>query len=224
MSATSRRIWNSWNTANYHPWSGPHGVPAAMPAGLCVLFGRLGSVYTSTHPSYQRSAWQKTAIDPGNDLKGVSCPTLLLCVAVDAVGKVLTSTDPTTANPHWSSADIDGTTPIQAVSCPTVSLCVAVDRQGNALTSTAPASGIRAWKRSDIDGTRWLTAISCPTAAVCVAADRHGECGHDDRPERRLTGLTSRPMTCLTSPATRAGASRRRPSCPPGCPRSRRRS
>jgi len=190
---------SSWNAA-YSDWGGPHGASCDQ-AGLCVLFGRLGSVYTSTQLRPGRLAWQKTVIDPGNNLKGVSCPTLTLCVAVDAVGNALTSTDPTDAHPQWSAADIDGTVALQGVACPSASLCVAVDRQGDALSATAPSAGAQAWRRSRIDGTRWLTGISCPSSTFCLAVDRHGDAVTTTHP----TGAS------LIGPSTRARASRRRP-------------
>jgi len=139
---------------------------------LCVAGDQVGNVLTLSNPANLASAWSSpAAIDSGNIIIGLSCPTAALCVAVDNAGQVLTSTNPTGGASKWSSpALIDSGNILTAVSCPSTGFCAAVDNKGNSLTSTNPTGGAAAWTlHSAIDGTNDLEGISCPSASLCVA-------------------------------------------------------
>jgi hypothetical protein len=73
---------------------------------LCVAGGG-GNVLTSTDPTGGASAWTNTAIEQGNDVYAISCPSVFLCAAADQSGNILTSTDPTGGANAWTSATVD---------------------------------------------------------------------------------------------------------------------
>jgi len=79
-----------------------------------------------------RGPWRLTAIDPGQEITGLACPSANRCVAVDQTGHVLTSTDPTGGAGAWRVVDVDPNG-LVSLSCPSVALCVAVDGNSSVL-------------------------------------------------------------------------------------------
>jgi hypothetical protein len=80
----------------------------------------------------RKGPWRLAAIDPGQQLTGLSCPSRTRCYAVDAAGRLLTSTHPTGGPGAWHLAD-DDPDGLVDISCPSVSLCVAADGNGAVL-------------------------------------------------------------------------------------------
>jgi hypothetical protein len=80
----------------------------------------------------RKGPWRPAAIDPGQQLTGLSCPSRTRCYAVDAAGRLLTSTHPTGGPGAWHVAD-DDPDGLVDISCPSVSLCVAADGNGAVL-------------------------------------------------------------------------------------------
>jgi uncharacterized membrane protein YgcG len=153
----------------------PHGVRSEL--------------WTSTDPTGGASTWHAVAIDAGNQLNAVDCPTAGLCVAVDEEGNVLTSTSPASGASAWSApeavaARVNGTpVALNAVSCVGVSFCTASDgydylsyegpSSGNLVTSFDPTGGAGAWSASPTIADA-LFSLSCPIVAECLSVDYSG--------------------------------------------------
>lgn len=76
-------------------------------------------------------AWNKSLVDSGNVLYGVSCPTASLCAAVDGAGNGFTSVNPSGPATDWTGKVFAGNA-AYAVSCVLGSGCLAVDASGYA--------------------------------------------------------------------------------------------
>jgi hypothetical protein len=85
-----------------------------------------------------RGPWRLTAIDPGQEITGLACPSANRCVAIDQAGHVLTSTDPTAGAAAWRVVDVDPNG-LVSLSCPSVALCVAVDGNSSILVGSYTA-------------------------------------------------------------------------------------
>ncbi len=161
------------------------------------------------------------SIDPGNQILGISCPSVTLCVAVDSAGNAITTTNadvlPPIA-PTWTVGNIEvgQHSAINAVSCPTTSLCVAVDSAGDVITSSAPSAGSGTWSLAHVDsmtGTvtlrgsattnppnsnpvtlSGLTSVSCATATMCVAVDAAGNVVASTNPTGGASAWTMFPV------------------------------
>lgn len=144
--------------------------------GLCVAVDASGNALALPNPLSAASSWTApAAVDAGNALTGVSCPSASLCVAVDGIGHVVTSTHPTGPAAGWTAVSVDPGSTLEAVSCPSASFCAAVDNHGNALTSANPTGGAAAWKlHAHVDSSTSLGAVSCRSASLCVAVDDAG--------------------------------------------------
>jgi hypothetical protein len=107
------------------------------------------------------------AIDPGNQLTSVSCPSGSFCVAVDNQGHAVTFNGSSWSKP----TSIDPGNDLGSVSCPSASFCVAVDNHGNAVTFNGSS-----WSTpTSIDSRKSdLVSVSCPSASFCVAVDNQG--------------------------------------------------
>jgi hypothetical protein len=110
-----------------------------------------------------------TAIDGGNDLTGVSCPSTSQCTAVDNAGQQVTF-NPTHPNGAAPTSIGDGGSVLNAVSCPSTGLCVAVDADGNAIEDDAGT-----WTLEPISGAGDLFSVACSSATQCVVADVDGD-------------------------------------------------
>jgi hypothetical protein len=116
------------------------------------------------------------AIDPGNSLHAVSCPSTSLCVISGAASQLLISGDPAASSYTTITLTSPGES-LNGVSCPTAGFCVAVDGDGNAYVSSDPAAASAAtWTQiADIDGNgAALSAVACPSAVLCVAVGFDG--------------------------------------------------
>jgi hypothetical protein len=114
------------------------------------------------------------AIDPGNQLSTLSCPSARFCAAVDYGPNVVIFN-----GASWSKPSaIDPGTYLQAVSCASASFCVAIDRKGNALTFngstwSAPVNADPNGLSMGEGGISW-PVVSCPTSNFCAAVDGAG--------------------------------------------------
>jgi hypothetical protein len=113
-----------------------------------------------------------TAIDRGQSLTGISCPTSTLCVASDAGGGIVFSRDPSAGSAAWTRTVVDPAgVALTAVSCASAGVCLAADATGNVFASTDPTSSAAGWIEQPIDPGRRLTGIACPSTTLCVATD-----------------------------------------------------
>ena len=129
------------------------------------------------------------AIDSGNAIYAVSCPSNSLCVAVDSAGNVLWSTDPAGGASTWQKTTLTGAGMLESISCPSVSLCVAgggfggtPPGNGTIAVSTDPTGGAGQWKVEVMPPSGSLdtldiwggfgNGIACATGPVCVAIDQ----------------------------------------------------
>jgi hypothetical protein len=121
---------------------------------------------------YSSGSWSPgRAVDPGNSLTGVSCPSASFCMLIDSAGNALTTTDPTNgAHAAWSVAlSIDPGVHLNAVSCASALFCAAV-AQGTAVTFSSGA-----WEApASISGAQDISAVSCPSSSFCAAVDESG--------------------------------------------------
>ncbi len=150
--------------------SSAFGDVACPTTSLCVAVDASGNVVTSTNPTGGPSAWTMTAVAPGVNLTGVSCPNLELCVAVGGTN-VLTSSDPTGGTGSWTASEVPSAN-LNDVTCPSPSLCVAVG-QDSIATSTDPTAGAGAWSTASLPA-HDLFGVSCPSVSLCVAVDDSG--------------------------------------------------
>jgi hypothetical protein len=143
-----------------------------------------GNAIVTTDPASATPTWSApAAIDAGNGLLAISCPSNDLCVAVDNAGQVVTSTDPSGGAGTWTPALVDTGHILKAVSCPSVSFCVAVNNHGDAVSSNDPAGASPTWTlHTGIDSTNTLDAVSCTSASLCVATDQAGNIAHTTTP------------------------------------------
>jgi hypothetical protein len=157
---------------------------------------RAGDILITTNPTGGASAWSKAAIDPGDDLSAVSCPSVSLCVATTYGGQLLTSTDPAGGASVWTKAPagING-----AVACPSISLCVAVGGPGDVVTSPDPTGGANTWTSAPID-----VPPGCPqTLAPCASESLFV---HDDQGTRVIDTAPPGPINSINN-VTLAGDS-----------------
>jgi hypothetical protein len=156
-----------------------HRCKACVPGVACLVLAY--AVPALAAPPPQPSAngatsleWIAARVDPGNDIIGVSCPSVSLCVAVDERGNVVTSTKPAGGPAAWKVARVDAGRKLWGVSCPSTTLCVAVDGLGNIVTSTDPTGGAAAWRVARAGAGDRLTGVSCPSMSLCVAVSDAG--------------------------------------------------
>jgi hypothetical protein len=79
------------------------------------------------------------AIDTGNLLDAVACPSVLQCTAVDTHGREVTF-NPTHASAP-SPAAVPGANALTAIACDSVTQCFVADNRGNGFSGLAPATG-----------------------------------------------------------------------------------
>jgi len=168
-----------WSRSSAVPWFGQHALRAldlsrcaallvvsvallALPAAAAAAGSPLSLTATST-----------SAIDGGNSLEGVACPTATQCTAVDDNGQELTFNPQSPGDPTPTLIDSDGDGYLAGVACPTATQCTAVDDDGQQVTFNPQDPGSPA--PATIDGGNELDAVACPTASQCTAADDNGD-------------------------------------------------
>jgi hypothetical protein len=76
----------------------------------------------------------RVAVDSGNELHGVACPSALQCTAVDADGHEVTVDPLDSASP--TPASILDADPLETIACSSITQCVSVDAIGNGFVGT----------------------------------------------------------------------------------------
>ena len=112
------------------------------------------------------------AIDAGQSLGSVSCPSASQCTAVDSAGNEVTF-DPTSGAAGVAGVvALDAGHRLSSISCGSPALCTAVDQDGREVTfqPSAPAGASPA----AISGAAQLNAISCFEISLCAAVDQAG--------------------------------------------------
>jgi hypothetical protein len=172
-----------WKVAVTDPNAGPFGFDrgaiqaiSCPTTSLCVAVDDGGSVFTTTDPSAGPSTWSPSAIDPGQPLNSVSCPSPEFCL-VAGYGRVLASTNPTGGPTAWTQSSA----PVDMVSCASPQMCAGTGNSGTYATSD-PAVGYNAWNLVAFPGGAGppgvpgpsLSAVSCPSARLCVGVGSAG--------------------------------------------------
>jgi hypothetical protein len=134
-------------------------------------------------------------IDPGHDLRAVSCPVAGFCMAVDLEGDALRRTGST-----WTATMFDPRRGYpKGVSCPVARFCAAVDGFGNVVYLTS--SGWSAFDRIIDD---YLVAVSCASRTFCAAITGDGfALVYDGSTWSRSPGLGEGPVSVSCTPGRR---------------------
>lgn len=178
------------------------GVDCPSPS-LCVAVGSNDAIASSTDPTGGIGAWRignlqepgsygelppgpsGTAILPGAQIRGVSCPSPTFCVAVTRLGSIFTTNNPDGGVSAWNGFQLQESGPrthMYGVSCPSPSLCVAVALGGKIVTSTNPAGGSAAWSVAQLPEPLELQDVSCASSTLCVAVGAEGEMATSTNP------------------------------------------
>jgi uncharacterized membrane protein len=159
---------------------------------FCVATGSNNTVATSGNPTGGVPAWNLFHIGPGSEvssgspmvtspgqqLRGVSCPTAGYCVAASRQGTIYDSGNPAGGPGAWRETPIDSPGPnthLYGISCPSLGLCVAVATEGRIVASTNPSSVAPAWTITQLPQPLELQGVSCASSALCVAVGKGGE-------------------------------------------------
>jgi len=162
---------------------------------LCVLLTPLG-VYATTSPLTGPWVPELTVAEPGDRLRGISCPDVDFCAAVlahipdanstnpgNATSDVLISTQPLGGATTWSRTEITpeiDNVALSTIACPSPRLCVVGGGYGEVgswvETSSDPTGGSSAWSGGAIDQSIGasgpaqyaLIDLGCPTSGFCV--------------------------------------------------------
>jgi len=200
LAGASRAAASEWQVAQF-PEGSETGlfldVDCPSPS-LCVAVGSNDAVASSTDPTAGIGAWRignlqepgsyselppgttGTALLPGAQIRGVSCPSATFCVAVTRLGGIFTTTNPDGGVAAWHGFQLQESGPrthLYGVSCPSPSLCVAVGLGGKVVTSTDPAGGPGAWSVAQLPEPLELQDVSCASPTLCVAVAIEGDLG-----------------------------------------------
>ncbi|MBJ7600091.1 YCF48-related protein [Candidatus Nephthysia bennettiae] len=114
----------------------------------------------------------------GNDLNGISCPTVATCLAVGYTGTIMITQNGggswqplTPSKPGWDDRNPSSIDTFFGISCPSVSVCYVVGTNGTIL---ATRNGGKRWSVQDSGTSEILHQISCPMVATCFAVGTHG--------------------------------------------------
>jgi len=163
-------------------------------SSLCVVVGGNSTVAVSENPTGGAAAWSVfrpggslDAPDPpgggdvvygGDQIRGVSCPTVGLCVAASFDGAIYSSSNPAGGRSAWNVVELseerEPRIHMGGISCPSPSLCVAVAYGGKIVFSTDPTSGKATWTLTELAQPFDLRGVSCASASLCVAVGNEG--------------------------------------------------
>lgn len=130
------------------------------------------------------------AVDPGQALYGITCPSASQCTAVTTAQEL--TFDPLAFRRPPARTPFKGRNgPISGVWCPTTSLCDTV--RGQSAVSFDPRRFRYAPSRQiDSVTDEGINAVRCPTRSECVAVDSNGDAvTYNPRTNRLLTKLFS---------------------------------
>jgi hypothetical protein len=170
------------------------GISCPTPS-LCVAAGADSLIATTANPTGGRVAWKTfhpraedhqfeapsepgKVVYPGEQIRGISCPSSGLCVGAGFDDRILSSTDPSGGVSAWKVVPLSGEnetrTHMTGIACPSPALCVAVAYGGKVIHSTNPTGEASAWTATELGTPLDLRGISCPTVSFCVAVDNEG--------------------------------------------------
>ncbi|MDQ6914659.1 MAG: YCF48-related protein [Actinomycetota bacterium] len=157
-----------------YPGPGSFGADVynAAPVGGVVASPVASGAGTGPRKADGSLTWQHP-LPQGEDLKGVSCPSLSACVAVGNTGAIVTTGD---GGAHWKWQDSATGADLRAVSCASTLACVAVGDAGVALRTS---DGGAHWSSVQFE-TKALNAVSCPSTSTCFAAGDEGTLARSD--------------------------------------------
>lgn len=147
---------------------------------FCVATGRNfndwtnpGVILTSSNPTGNAAAWQKTAMPRGLTAKP-SCayadPTTMCAVATGFARTLYTSTNPAGGATSWTTVTAQfgpSGYGVSGVACPSTSLCAATSNGGEFVSSGNPTNAA-AWSSSSATGLTNASGLSCPTTTFCL--------------------------------------------------------
>jgi hypothetical protein len=158
-------VWH-WLKTN-KTWSTQFGTFGFAPQCTAIAVPALPPALPPAPPP--PSPWSAPrAIDQGNSLASVSCPTTSYCAAVDSAGNLLTDTDGVWSTPQ----SIDGSTALVSIACTSASFCIADDTQGAILVEENGR-----WTISDSTNNT-LGQVSCVSSSFCAADGYDGSGGN----------------------------------------------
>ena len=133
-----------------------------------------GKVLFSHDPTGGSAAWHVTQLDPGFDLRGVSCGSPSMCLAVGQDGRMVVSTDPDGSASAWRDLGTPGGPGhLGGVDC-VPGLCVAGNSGGNLVANLDPSAPSSVWIKGSGGASVPITGVSCVSVSRCLAVDNNG--------------------------------------------------
>ncbi|MHB8660074.1 MAG: hypothetical protein ACYC91_19470, partial [Solirubrobacteraceae bacterium] len=119
------------------------------------------------------------SIDSGQELNGVSCPSVTQCTAIDDNGDEVTfdSSSGTVNTAGVYRIDPGPYATVHSVSCPSSTQCTAIDGSGDEVTFDPSSGTVNTAGIKSLDPGPYATvhSVSCPSSTQCTATDGSGD-------------------------------------------------
>ena len=134
------------------------------------------------------------ALNDGQGLTSIACPSGTQCTAGDGAGAVVTFDPVSPDTPAPTTIDSSGVT-INAIACPSSTQCTAIDTSGRELTFNPHSPGTPTPVTINTGATTYARSIACPSTTQCTAVLGRWEVTFDPTAPGTPTPISIDPRT-----------------------------